>query len=238
MRGLVEGLPTAHPLGREVPGALQEDDFCQRMLGALDEVVAPIYCALDCWDSYLDPTLAPEDFVEWLAAWVGIEVDETWTIPRRRRLIQDAAMLYRIRGTAAGLAAHVSLYAGVAPEIEDSGGCTWSQTTGAPLSGSAQPRLTVRLTVDDPLAAKWSTVNRIVGASCPAHVPYQVEVLVGGAALPGAEPAVSGETDGHAPGAVDLPGSERVELAPQAPPTVEDLEQPPDGTTDGDQSAS
>jgi hypothetical protein len=132
----------------------------------------------------------------------------------------------------------VNLYAGITPEIEDNGGCSWSQTAGAAIPGSALPRLVVRLTVDDPSAVKVSTISRIVAASCPAHVPYQVEVLVGGAALPGAEAPEKVEADGHAPGAIDLPGSERVELAAQAPPSEEELEQTSDGGTDGDEPAS
>ena len=71
------------------------------MMSAFDEVLAPLFTTLDCFDSYLDPDLAPHDFVDWLASWVGVDIDETWTLERRRRLIQDAVVLYRIRGTAA-----------------------------------------------------------------------------------------------------------------------------------------
>src|SRR5581483_6408222 len=115
--------------------------------------------------------LAPDDFVEWLASWVGIDIDETWGLERRRRLIRETAVLYRLRGTAAGLAAHVNLYAGATPQIDESGGCGWSQTAGSELPGSPHPRLTVRLTVGDTADIKRSTVDRIVAASCPAHIP-------------------------------------------------------------------
>ncbi len=164
-RGLVDGLPTPRPLGAELPAVFQEDDFCQRMMAALDEVLAPAFATLDCFDSYLDAQLAPPDFVDWLAAWVGIDIDETWTLERLRDLIRNAATLYRIRGTAAGLAAHVRLYTGVTPEIEETGGCEWSQTAESPLPGSLQPHLTVRLRVDDPAGVRRSTVTRIVAAS-------------------------------------------------------------------------
>jgi phage tail-like protein len=225
MRGLIESLPTPRPIGAELPAALQEDDFCQRMMTAFDQVLAPLFTTLDCFDSYLDPKLAPDDFVDWLASWVGVEIDETWTLERRRRLIQDAVVLYRIRGTAAGLAAHVNLYAGVTPEIEESGACEWSQTAGSPIPGSPHPHLTVRLRVDDDAHVKRTTVSRIVAASRPAHMPYQVEMLVGGAPVESGDdsPAMP-PADDHAPGAVDLPGSEHIELAPQAPISEEELE--------------
>jgi phage tail-like protein len=218
MRGLVEGLPSPRAIGTQLPAALQEDEFCQRMMTAFDDVLAPIFNTLDCFETYLDPQLAPPDFVAWLAGWVGVEIDETWTLDRLRRLIQDAVILYRVRGTAAGLAAHIKLYAGVTPEIEDSGGSDWSETADTPLPGSAQPRLTVRLRVEDPASVRSSTVSRIIDSDRPAHLPFQLEILVHGDRVEAAEEeADPTAADAEAPGAVDLPGSERIELAPQGP---------------------
>jgi phage tail-like protein len=227
MRGMIEGLPTPRPMVAELPAAFQEDDFGRRFVSALDDVLAPLFATLDCWDSYLDAQLAPDDFVDWLASWVGVDIDETWTLERRRTLIQDAVALYRIRGTAAGLAAHVRLYTGVTPEITESGGCVWSDTANAPMPGSPQPHLTVRLQVDDPAEINRATVNRIVGASRPAHLAYEVTVVPRGAPTPDGEApssAPGGDGDAirdEAPGAVALPGSERIELAPQGPESQE-----------------
>ena len=224
MRGLVEGLATPHPIVERLPGVLQEDDFCCRMVAALDEVLAPIFSTLDCFDAYLNPALAPDDFVDWLASWVGVEIDETWTIERRRRLILDAVELYRVRGTSGGLANHIALYAGVRPEIHDSGGCAWSQSAGGALPGSPDPRLVVRLHVEDENSVRRTTVSRIVDAARPAHVPYQLEIVVGGTAVPSGDetPAEAGAP--NAPGAVALPGSEHIELARQGPEAVEEAE--------------
>jgi phage tail-like protein len=236
MRGLIESLLNPRPIASELPAAFQEDDFCLRMMSAFDEILAPLFTTLDCFESYLDPELAPYDFVDWLASWVGVDVDETWTLERRRRLILDAVALYRIRGTAAGLAAHVKLYAGATPEIQESGGCEWSQTAGSPIPGSPHPDLTVRLRVEDTTNVKRSTVSRIVAASRPAHMPYQVEMLIGGATVEEAQETTSLQpTDEQAPGAVDLPGSEHIELALQAPPSVEELEGPGESPPDDSQ---
>jgi phage tail-like protein len=218
---------------------LQEDDFCQRMMAALDDVLAPAFSTLDCIESYLDPWLAPPDFVDWLAGWVGIDIDETWTRERLRDLILNVATLYRIRGTAAGLAAHVRLYTGVTPEIEETGGCEWSQTAESPLPGSPRPHLTVRLRVDDPAGVRRSTVSRIVASSRPAHVPFDLEMLVGGAPVePTGEEIAEPESDAHAPGAIDLPGSEHIELAPQAPPSQEEIDEAPDRRPDDTEPTS
>jgi phage tail-like protein len=200
------------------------------MMTAFDDILAPIFSTMDCFDSYLDPQLAPPDFVDWLASWVGVDIDETWTLERRRQLIREAVVLYRIRGTAAGLAAHIGLYCGVTPEIEDSGGCEWSQAASSAMPGSPQPHLTVRLRVDDAGDVRRATVNRIVGASRPAHVPYELEILAGGAPVESpdeSEPQPA--ADKAAPGAVDLPGSERIELAPQGPANQEELDAAAEG---------
>jgi phage tail-like protein len=230
-RGLVPGLDTPVPLGPMLPALFQEDGFAQRMMVAFDECLAPVFSTLDCLDSYLDPALAPADFIEWLASWVGVEIDETWTLERRRKLIHDAAALYRIRGTGAGLTAHLHLYADVDPEIEESGGCAWSQTADAPLPGRAEPSLVIRLHVRDGDQINPSTVRRIVEASRPAHLPFSVEVRAdAGELTPGDAHAVDLSSADHgtpAPlehepgtskaGPVGPPGAEHVDLEPPAP---------------------
>ncbi len=252
MRGSVEGLASPRPLGHELPAAFQEDEFCMRMVSAFDEVLAPVFSTIDCWDSYLDPQLAPDDFVDWLASWVGVDIDETWSLERRRQLIRDAVLLYRIRGTAAGLAAHIDLYGGVVPAIDESGGCGWSETANAALPGSPRPHLTVRLLVSDPASVNRTTVLRIVGSSRPAHLPFELEIAAEGAKARGAarsRKVDSGDdgtdqgdatdaSDAGAPGAVDLPGSERIELAPQGPETQGTPEESPEASSAGEPASS
>lgn len=236
-RGVVAGLPSARPIGLGLPALYQEDELCQRLTTAFDVAMAPVVSTLDCLDSYLNPRLAPEDFVDWLASWVGIDIDETWTVERRRQLVTDAVALYRVRGTAVGLAAHIRLYTGATPELEESGGAAWSETADSALPGSSEPHIIVRLEVPDPSTINATTVNRIVADSRPAHLPYGVEIRArAGELMPG---GVSVELDGlSAPvddavagngvaGPVDLPGSERVELAAPAPVSDQESDEMP-----------
>lgn len=234
-RGLVDGLPTPRPLIEQVPASLQEDEFCGRLLAAFDEVLAPVFNTLDCFDAYLDPALAPEDFIDWLAGWVGLDVDETWTVERRRRLILEAVGLYRFRGSIASLVSHVELYSGVTPTVEDNGGCSWSQNAGSVLPGTSRPYLKVRLQVDDDADIRRGTLARIIDANRPAHVPFELELVAGGT-----EVQAAGDTGEHgavgAPGAVALPGSEFIELAPQTPGDTEQLEAPADSRIDDEEA--
>jgi len=177
MRGPIDGLDTPHPLGAALPGLFQDDDFAQRFTSALDAVLSPVFCTLDNLEAYFDPTLAPRDFVAWLAGWVGLTLDENWPVERQRALIAEAAQLYRWRGTARGLAAHVALYTGTEPEVVDSGGCSWSATPGGSLPGTAEPRVTVRVRVPDPSAVDRRRIDGIVATAKPAHVVHEIEVV-------------------------------------------------------------
>ena len=180
MRGLVPGLASPHPLGPTLPAIYHDDDFAQRFLGALDDVLAPIFSTLDNFTSYLDPQLTPDDFLEWLATWVGIGLDETWDSARKREIVARAVELYRMRGTAAGLAAQVSIQTGGEVEIIENGGTAWSVDAGGELPGSPDPLVVVRVAVDDPKSVDAGRLDLLVAAAKPAHVPHRVEVVKAG----------------------------------------------------------
>lgn len=175
-RGTVPGLATARPLRELLPAIYQEEDpFVLRFTGALDEVLAPAMSTLDCLEAYVDPRLAPEDFLEWLAGWVGVLVDERASEQRRRDLVANAVALHRMRGTAAGLRAQLELLTGGTVDVVDSGGVSWSTTPGADLPGEDLPRLAVRVTGAD--AGLLRAVESVVAASKPAHVVHRAEVV-------------------------------------------------------------
>jgi phage tail-like protein len=173
--GVVAGLESPHRLIDGLPGIYQEDDLTQRWTAALDEVLAPVFLALDGLPDYLDPALTPEDFLEWLAGWVGVLLDENWPIERRRTFVAQAADLYRLRGTRAGLAAHVHIFSGGDVEIQDSGGVAWSATSGGAFPGS--PGYRVRVRVRGALASvDQGRLAALVASAKPAHVIHSVEV--------------------------------------------------------------
>lgn len=175
-RRLVRGLPSPFPLGEMLPGLFQDDEFAQRFTAALDTVLAPVLCTLDCFPSYLDPRLAPADFANWLATWVGVAVDENWSLRRQRDVIVAAVELYSWRGTRRGIAELVKLYVGVEPTVSDSGEVATSPTPGIPMPGTEQPWVRVCLRVSDPGSVDAKRVAAIVASVKPAHVHHIVEV--------------------------------------------------------------
>jgi phage tail-like protein len=160
-----------------LPPVYFEDNFAQRLTAGLDEVIAPVFATLTNLSAYVDPKVAPVDFVEWLAGWVGLALDQTWPADRQRALIHQAADLYRLRGTAKGIAAHVALYLQIEPEIEETGGAAWSPFPNGPIPGDAVPSLKVRVRVADPASVNVQRLDAVVRTAKPAHVPHEIEVV-------------------------------------------------------------
>jgi phage tail-like protein len=176
-RGLVRNLPTPYPLAESLPGLFQEDGFTQRFMSAFDEALAPIFSTLDNLPAYLDPWLAPEDFLEWLAGWFGMTLDESWSVDRRRALVARAFDFYRLRGTTSGLKTQIEALTGGTVELHETGGVATSTTAGSPLPGSPNFAVLVRVIVDDPSTVNGSRLDALVGAAKPAHVTHKLEVV-------------------------------------------------------------
>lgn len=164
---------TAVPLRANLPGMLLDDELLMALCAALDDLLAPAVAALDCFGAYLDPRLAPEDFLGWLAALVGSD--------RSRPAIASAVPGYADRGTATGLRECAAAAAGVPVEqvtVVDPGGVSWSATAGSapePSPGTARIAFTAPTGADaDALAA---AVRAAVDASRPVHCPLEIEVV-------------------------------------------------------------
>ena len=102
-RAAVPGLPSRYPIGGQLPGPYADDDFAQRFTAGLDTVLAPVFATLDNLPAYLDPRVAPVDFLAWLASWVGAADDPKWPVELRREAVGRAVELHRWRGTRRGL---------------------------------------------------------------------------------------------------------------------------------------
>ncbi len=163
-------------IGQMLPAMFHDDDMAQRWCAGLDDVLAPVPATLDSFWAYLDPKIAPLDFVEWLAGWVGLDLDQTWDEARRRELVASAHRLYDARGTVRGLSELIELYTGVRPDIEDSGGVSWSAVPDEPLPGNADNAIVVRLAVADPDRIDRARLDDLVETSKPAHVVHRLVI--------------------------------------------------------------
>jgi phage tail-like protein len=105
---------------RHLPAAFQttvdRGSFVDRFLALTDTVrgsvvrhVEDVPVVLDAYGTPADPA---SDFLGWLSRWLGVELADGLPEQRRRRLLAEAAELYRSRGTPAGVERHASLWLG------------------------------------------------------------------------------------------------------------------------------
>jgi phage tail-like protein len=50
------------------------------------------------------------EFLPWLASWVALDLEPTWTEYQKRKLITEIVPIYRLRGLSAGLHAYLDIY--------------------------------------------------------------------------------------------------------------------------------
>jgi phage tail-like protein len=90
-------------LARYLPAVLREDTFLANFLRIFDAQLRPLLEMLDSIDQYFDVRLTPAELLPWLATWVGEEFPETLSDAAKRKLIAEAALIHRARGTRNGL---------------------------------------------------------------------------------------------------------------------------------------
>lgn len=174
--GVIEEVVCPSSLLEGLPGIYQDDDLSSRLVSAFDDLLSPVMLALDCLPAYVDPSLTPDDFLGWLASWVGAVLDENWPIERRREFVSSAVSLYRLRGTPSGLAAHVRIFTGANVEVRETGGVAWSTNSGAPYPGEAGYRLLVRVS-GAAIPVDAVRLDRLVAAAKPAHVVHSIDLV-------------------------------------------------------------
>lgn len=135
-------------------------DFLARFLAVFDEVRARTLAPIDAMPALFDPLATPaanqgapgEDFLDWLAGWIGIVLDRNWPVDRRRQLVAEAPSLFRVRGTLKGLARHIAIYTGLEPRIVEHFRLRRWLTLGEPSLDGAQklwgPDIVRRLQLD------------------------------------------------------------------------------------------
>ena len=110
-----------------LPAVYQESDFGMRFIGGLEELLDPIVAVLDALPAHFDPDHAPRDILNLLAAWLGVDLDESQEIRHQREMVRRAADLGRKRGTVAGMELALALaFPAVPLRVEDQGGVRWS----------------------------------------------------------------------------------------------------------------
>src|SRR5689334_25362007 len=82
-----------------LPSVYQDGDFGMRFVGALEEMLDPIVAVLDALPAHFNPDHAPRDVLDLMAAWLGVDLDESQELAAQRQTVRLSAELGRRRGT-------------------------------------------------------------------------------------------------------------------------------------------
>lgn len=112
-----------------LPAVYREDpvsaDFTARFLSIFDTLRGITSSQITDIAHYFDPKATPanppnvagNDFLSWLAGWLGLSLQNNWPVWKRRELVRQAHRLFELRGTPEGLKLIIELYTGFKPRI-------------------------------------------------------------------------------------------------------------------------
>ncbi|RLD08039.1 MAG: hypothetical protein DRI56_05985 [Chloroflexota bacterium] len=174
---------------RNLPDIYDSDDFMSRFLMLFESFWKPISQQIDQMEDYFDPDLTPDEFIPWLASWVGLPVDASLPLNRMRVLLKNAMMFYQYRGTYKALKTYLEIYTDGEVEVVEQRAKNFvlgqDSTLGAgiALGTENQPNsILINLRVSETELARvqysedmyHKKMNEIVRAIVPAHTAIDV----------------------------------------------------------------
>ena len=157
-----------------LPSLYQDGDFGMRFVGALEELLDPIVAILDALPAHFDPNFAPPDVLSLLAAWLGVDLDETQNIKHQREMVRRSAELARRRGTVRGLDLALKLHFPDVPmRVEDNGGVIWHGRPAPQRNATASFVVYCDVPVEENVQA---AIARCIEQYKPVHSTYRLRV--------------------------------------------------------------
>ncbi|MEX2500625.1 MAG: phage tail protein [Wenzhouxiangellaceae bacterium] len=114
-------------------------DFTDRFLALFDHGLRSVESRLDSLAEFFDPLSAPagrgrDDFLGWLASWIGVTLDRQLPLERQRHILKQAGSLFALRGTLCGVRKSLELYLGL-----ERAACARNRAECAPCTLPAPP---------------------------------------------------------------------------------------------------
>jgi phage tail-like protein len=161
-------------LRRGMPSIYHETEFAMRFVGALEGVLDPIAAMLDALPEHFSADYAPQPMIDLLAAWLGVEIDESQELDARRETVRMAAKLGQQRGTVRGLELALRLsFPAIPMRVEDAGGVRWSMD-GAPAKVEPAPFVVY---VDVPVPEERQiAIARCIDQHKPVQATYRLRI--------------------------------------------------------------
>ncbi len=96
-----------------------DPELLERFLALFASGFADVEAEIAGIGRHFDVAAAPADWLPWLAGWLGLELEETWSAGEKRRALAGAFAADGRRGTVAGLQAALRAAAGVEARIAE-----------------------------------------------------------------------------------------------------------------------
>jgi phage tail-like protein len=167
-----------------LPAIYRDNKLMGQFLCIFEDILTPLERLVDNIPAYLDPSMAPEPFLNWLAAWLDLSLDPEWPEEKRRELVNSAAELYKWRGTRKGLSEYIRIYTGIEPEIQESVPAMKldkdSRLGNGIQLGNGMPwyHFNVVLVVDKADKIEHTKLRSIIECQKPAHSTCSVQIKV------------------------------------------------------------
>jgi phage tail-like protein len=117
----------------------EAEDFSERFLALFDSFLDDVDEQVARMPALLDVDGVPDGVLPWLGSFLDIAMDPAWDATRRRRLLQAAPRLYRMRGTVDGMRAAIRLVFDVEPVIREAANeRAWGALGGVALGGGVR----------------------------------------------------------------------------------------------------
>jgi phage tail-like protein len=157
-------------LRKSLPVIYQEQDFGMRFIYGLEQTLDPLLALLDSLHAHFDPDLAPAHYLELIAAWFGLTLDESQPIEQHRRVIKRASELWRKRGTRSGLKMFLeTAFPELTFRIEDSAKVSWGHepVPASEVSNSFNVFCEEKIT-----NSRYGEIEREVNRLKPVHLSF------------------------------------------------------------------
>jgi phage tail-like protein len=159
-----------------LPAVYQDGDFGMRFIGALETLLDPIVAVLDGLPAHFDPDHAPRDMLDLMAAWLGVDLDESQEIRYQREMVRRSAELGRRRGTVSGLELALELsFPEVPLRVEDQGGVVWTLDADGKPAEAPPPSFVVYCDKAVPEQTQ-AAIARCIEHWKPVHTTYRLRV--------------------------------------------------------------
>jgi phage tail-like protein len=141
---------------------------------------------LEGLERFFDPLECPREFLDYIASWVALTLEDDWPEAKKRNLIKKAIELYHLRGTPRGLRVFLRIFTGVDPLIHENAWPFTGITEGVDCEVGVNTVLMhhvdknhafvveIPLPIEDVDPHTIMKIHRIIEREKPVHTDYYV----------------------------------------------------------------